>query len=63
MSGGALLEVVAGAERAVARLADEMSGQYLLGLEPADGDRDGKPHEITVNVRRKASPCAPGGSS
>jgi VWFA-related protein len=52
MSGGALIEVVAGAERAAARLADEMSGQYLLGLEPAEGDRDGRPHDITVKVRR-----------
>jgi len=52
MSGGALFEVVAGADHIVARLADELSGQYLLGLEPADGDRDGKPHEIKVRVRR-----------
>ena len=52
MSGGALLEVVAGADRAVERIASEMSGQYILGLEPADGDRDGKPHEIRVKVAR-----------
>jgi VWFA-related protein len=52
MSGGALLEVVAGADRAVARVASEMSGQYVLGLEPADGDRDGKPHGISVKVTR-----------
>ena len=52
MSGGALLEVVAGADRAVARVASEMSGQYVLGLEPADGDRDGKPHDIKVKVDR-----------
>jgi VWFA-related protein len=55
MSGGALLEVVAGADRAVARVASEMSGQYVLGLEPADGDRDGKPHEIQVKVRREGA--------
>jgi VWFA-related protein len=53
MNGGAMFEVVAGADRAFERVASEISGQYLLGLEPADGDRDGKPHTIEVKVRRK----------
>ena len=53
MGGGAMFEVVAGADRAFERVALEISGQYLLGLEPAEGDRDGKPHTIEVKVRRK----------
>ena len=51
-AGGALQELVGSGDRAMARLALELSGQYLLGLEPMDGDRDGKPHAITVKVAR-----------
>jgi VWFA-related protein len=53
MSGGAMFEVVAGANFAFERVASETSGHYLLGLEPAKRDRDGKPHDIEVKVSRK----------
>jgi VWFA-related protein len=52
-AGGALFEVVAGAHFAFDRVASETSAHYLLGLEPATRDRDGKPHEIEVMVLRK----------
>ena len=53
MSGGTMFEIVAGGNHAFERVASEISGHYLLGLEPAEGDRDGKPHTIEVKVRRK----------
>ena len=34
------------------RLAREISGYYLVGFEPEGKDRDGKPHEVLVKVRR-----------
>ena len=53
LTGGAMFEVVAGASSAFERVATETSGHYLLGLEPAKRDRDGKPHDIEVKVSRK----------
>ena len=53
LAGGAMLEAVVGADHAFRRVATEISGHYLLGLEPAKGDRDGKPHDIEVKVARK----------
>lgn len=53
MSGGTMFEVVAGANFAFDRVASETSGHYLLGLDPATRDRDGKPHDIEVKVTRK----------
>jgi VWFA-related protein len=53
LAGGAMLEVVAGADHAFRRVASEISGHYLLGLEPDQDDRDGKPHDIEVKVARK----------
>jgi VWFA-related protein len=50
--GGELFRVVADPDFAFDRLAAELSGYYLLGFEPDEGDRDGKPHTITVTVRR-----------
>jgi VWFA-related protein len=52
ISGGALFEVVASAEPAFERLGREISAQYVLSLEPVEGDRDGKPHAIDVRVGR-----------
>ncbi len=31
----------------------ELSGYYLLSFEPEVGERNGRPHDIQVNVRRK----------
>jgi len=39
-------------EAAFDRLAREISGYYLLGLEPGPRDRNGKDHEIQVTVTR-----------
>jgi VWFA-related protein len=52
-AGGAMFEVVAGADFAFDRVASETSAHYLLGLEPGKRDRDGKPHDIEVKVLRK----------
>jgi len=50
-SGGSLARVVAGADFAFDRVLRETAAAYLLGVEPADSDRDGKPHRINVKVR------------
>ncbi len=50
-AGGALFNVQVGnAEAALARIGRELSSYYLLGVEPADEDRDGRTHEITVKT-------------
>jgi VWFA-related protein len=50
-AGGALFSVQVGnAESALARIRTELSSYYLLGVEPADDDRDGRAHEIAVKT-------------
>jgi VWFA-related protein len=50
-AGGALFNVQVGnAEAALARIHSELSSYYLLGVEPADDDRDGRTHEISVKT-------------
>ncbi len=49
-AGGALFQVLAGADFAFERIARETSAFYLLGLEPLPDDRDGKPHQIRVRT-------------
>jgi VWFA-related protein len=50
-AGGALFSVQVGnAEAAFARIQTELSSYYLLGVEPADEDRDGRTHEISVKT-------------
>jgi VWFA-related protein len=51
-SGGSMQTVVAGADAAFDRVAREISAAYVLGVEPAAGDSDGKAHRIQVRVRR-----------
>src|SRR4051812_25677533 len=53
MARGDVFRVVANADFAFQRLALELSGYYLLSFEPQPGDRDGKPHKIRIDVRRK----------
>jgi VWFA-related protein len=48
---GAVFNVTASAENAFARVAEELSGYYLLGFEPEAGDRDDRDHAIGVMVR------------
>lgn len=53
-SGGALFRVQVGAgEYAFDRVLNEISAYYLLGVEPADEDRDGRTHEIKVKTSQK----------
>jgi VWFA-related protein len=53
LSRGALFRVVGTGEAIFDRLASEMSAYYLLGVEQALRDRDGKRHRIDVEVRRR----------
>ncbi len=51
-AGGTLVRVIGKVESAFERVATEMSGSYLLGIEVEAGDRDGKPHAVDVKVAR-----------
>lgn len=53
MSRGALFRVVGTGDAIFERLASELSAYYLLGVEQAPRDRDGKRHRIDVEVRRR----------
>jgi hypothetical protein len=72
-AGGALFRVQADqGEAAFARVRREMGAFYLLGVEPASEDRDGRPRALRVRVNRPgtsvrsrqwvALPPAPAGS-
>jgi VWFA-related protein len=50
---GARFRVVGTGERIFERVARELSGYYLLGFEPTAEDKDGKPHRIRVEVKRR----------
>jgi hypothetical protein len=54
-SRGALFQVTSSPEIAFDRLTKEMSGHYLLGVEPTQKDRDGKTHQIRVQVKRSGA--------
>jgi VWFA-related protein len=55
-SGGTLMRVVmGGGEWALDRVLRETSSHYLLGIEPADSDRDGKLRALNVKVKHKGS--------
>ena len=50
-AGGALFHVQVGSgEYAFDRVLSEISAYYMLGVEPADEDRDGRTHEIKVKT-------------
>ena len=49
---GAAFSIVGTGDAALQRLELETSGYYLLGVEPIETDRDGKPHKIGVAVAR-----------
>lgn len=53
MSRGAIYRIVGSGDAAFDRLASEISAYYLLGVEQAPRDRDGKRHRIDVEVRRR----------
>ena len=50
---GSLFNVVNGSDYAFERIEAELSGQYLLGVETNPLDKDGKPHQIKVEVNRR----------
>jgi VWFA-related protein len=54
-SRGTRFRIVGTGEDVFARVARELSGHYLIGMEPADADRDGQPHRIKVEVKRPAT--------
>ncbi len=51
-SRGLSLEIVTSSQGPFDRLAREVSGFYLLGVEPQDTERDGKHHRIQVQCLR-----------
>jgi VWFA-related protein len=53
-AGGALFKVQVGSgEYAFDRVLREISAYYLLGVEPAEEDRDGRTHDIKVKTTQK----------
>jgi VWFA-related protein len=53
-AGGRLIYVPVGtADFAFDRILRETSAYYLLGVEPAAADRDGKPRKLEVKVKRR----------
>ena len=52
-SRGSLFRVVTNPEYVFERLKNELSAYYMLGVEPLERDRDGRPHQIRVQVGRK----------
>ena len=48
----ASLRVIGTAEPFFARVATELSAAYLVGVEVAAADRDGRPHRVEVKVNR-----------
>ncbi len=52
-SRGSLYYIVGTGEAVFERLAGEMLAHYMLGVEQAPNDRDGRPHRIDVEVRRR----------
>ena len=51
-SRGTLLRVRGGASAPLNQIASELSGYYLLGIESAAADKDGRPHPISLSVNR-----------
>ena len=51
-AGGEMFQVFTSADHVFDRVLKETSAYYLLGVEPLDSDRDGKPHRVTVDVRQ-----------
>lgn len=49
---GAMFDVAGTGASVFERVTNELSGYYLLGVEPDSRDQDGKPHPIRVDVAR-----------
>ena len=53
LTGGRRMMVSGSPDAAFDTITRELSGYYLLGIQPEPTDRDGKPHEMRVAVKRK----------
>ena len=54
-TGGAMHRVINNPEHAFEQLGRELSGYYLLGVEPLESDLDGDEREIDVSVSRRGA--------
>jgi hypothetical protein len=55
-AGGALIHVLVGSgESSLRRVIRETSAYYLVGVAPLAADRDGRAHEIKVDVGRRGA--------
>ena len=52
-TGGSVYRAISDGEHAFERIGREMSGYYLLGVEPLEDDLDGRQHDIEVSVSRE----------
>ena len=52
-TGGDLFRIISNSDFAFQRLSSELTGYYLLGFEPDTRERNGLPHAISVEVKRK----------
>ena len=55
---GALFRTTGSAEFAFTQIANELAGSYLLTIEPQPSDRDGRTHDIDLEVLAQARWCA-----
>jgi VWFA-related protein len=51
-AGGTFIPIIGTMEPFFERVAIELSGSYMLGIEVTAGDRDGRPHLVDVKVSR-----------
>jgi VWFA-related protein len=54
-SRGTLFRIAGTGAAIFQRIESELSGYYLLGVEPDSRDRDGKPHPVRVDVPRRGA--------
>ena len=52
-TGGDMFRIISNSDFAFQRLSSELTGYYLLGFEPDTRERNGLPHAISVEVKRK----------
>jgi hypothetical protein len=51
-AGRTFIPIVGRMEPFFERVAIELSGSYVLGIEVMTSDRDGRPHQVEVKVNR-----------
>src|SRR5262249_44014201 len=50
---GSLFTITGSASTALRRIQSELSGDYLLGVGSQSQDKDGKPHNVKIDVSRR----------